>query len=84
MPSTGFHHDSFPKNQLSGSDSGEKAACEVQQEYFVDADVAAEFLSLSRKRAVWRFRISELEKWIIGQGAETCNNGSVGSRKGRA
>lgn len=104
MPSTGFHHDSFPKDQLSGSDSGEKAACELQQEYFVDADVAAEFLSLSRKhllklarlrripaypitfgtRAVWRFRISELEKWIIGQRAETCNNGSGDSRKGRA
>jgi helix-turn-helix protein len=75
-----------------------------QEEYFVDADAAAAFLSLSRKhvlklarlrripaypitfgsRAVWRFRISELENWIIGHSAGTCNNGSGDSQKGRA
>jgi Helix-turn-helix domain len=69
------------------------------QEYFVDADTAAAFLSLSRKhvlklarlglipaypisfgtRSVWRFRISELEKWMVSR-----QNGLGGSRKGRA
>jgi hypothetical protein len=69
------------------------------QEYFVDADTAAAFLSLSRKhvlklarlglipsypisfgtRSVWRFRISELEKWVVSR-----QNGLGGSQKGCA
>jgi hypothetical protein len=35
-------------------------------------------------RSVWRFRISELENWIIGQSAGTCDNRSGDSRKGCA
>jgi hypothetical protein len=35
-------------------------------------------------RAVWRFRISELENWMLGRSHGIGDNGLGGSRKGRA
>jgi hypothetical protein len=91
-------------NSSSDSGAANTATQDTQEEHFVDANVAARFLSLSRKhvlklarlrripaypitfgtRSVWRFRISELENWIIGQRAGTCDNRFGDSRKGCA
>ena len=49
MSPTSFHTDSFAKNQPSQSDSDEKATCGLQEEHFVDAAVAAQYLGCSRK-----------------------------------
>ena len=60
MSSTGFNHNSFPKDQPSRSDSGDNGAFRhTQEEHFVDAGTAAEFLSISRKHVL---RLSRLGK----------------------
>ena len=65
----------------------------VRHESFVDATLAAKFLSISRKyllklsrlghvpghpvgigsRKQWRYRISELEKWVLSQNTIMCD-----------
>ena len=94
----------YQHNSLPDSGANNPSVQHAREEHFVDADVAAAFLSLSRKhvlklarlrkipsypitfgsRAVWRFRISELENWMLGRSIEIEDNGVGDSRKGRA
>ena len=66
----------------------------LRHEYFVDATLAAKFLSISRKyllklsrlghvpahpvgigsRKQWRYRISEVEKWVLSQNTVVLDN----------
>jgi xylose isomerase len=51
VSSTEFHHNSFPQNQPSRSDSGDNAAFRhTQPERFVDPNTLAEHLSVTRRQ----------------------------------
>jgi hypothetical protein len=69
MPSTELHDNSFPKNQPSRSDSGEKAARESRLEHFVDATVAAEFLSITPKYMLKLSRLGVVPAHPLGFGS---------------
>jgi len=49
VSTTRFLHNPFPENQPPRSDSDDKPNFDLQEEYFVDATIAAKFLHCSRK-----------------------------------
>lgn len=69
MSATRFHDNSFPKNQPPQSDSSDKPDCELREEYFVDAEVAAKFLSIKRKYLLKLSRLSLVPAHPLGIGS---------------
>ena len=70
MSSTEFHHNSLRPNQPSRSDSGDNAAIQLTQpERFVDAAVAATFLSITRKYLLKLSRLGLIPAHPFGVGS---------------
>ena len=70
MSSTQFHHNSLRLNQPSRSDSGDNPAFHhTQPERFVDATVAAAFLSITRKYLLKLSRLGIVPAHPLGIGS---------------
>jgi hypothetical protein len=69
MSASRFHYNSFFKNQPAESDSGDKQVSELREEYFVDAEVAAKFLSIKRKYLLKLSRLSLVPAHPLGIGS---------------
>ena len=70
MSSTEFHHNSFPQNQPSRSDSGDNAALHhTQPERYVDASALAEHLSVTHRQILEMTRRGVIPGHPLGIGA---------------
>jgi hypothetical protein len=65
-----FHHNALHPNQPSPSDSGDRAEFrDTQPEHFVDATVASEFLSITRKYLLKLSRLGIVPAHPLGIGS---------------
>jgi hypothetical protein len=70
VSSTEFHRNSLPQNQPSRSVPGDNAAFQhTQPEHFVDATVASEFLSITRKYLLKLSRLGIVPAHPLGIGS---------------